>query len=95
MVIDQVAETPQSGWRLEQTAHDALEIEFLVDVNEFVSGQRGDHKRRLAPNDRRQAIEEIYQPIEKVIARHCRTSLDRSRIRDCIVPHGYVISSDI
>jgi len=48
LVIDQVAETPQSGWRLEQTAHDALEIEFPVDVNEFVSGQRGDHKRRLA-----------------------------------------------
>jgi hypothetical protein len=48
--------------------------------------ERSDHESRLPSDDLRQAIEEVYQPIEQG-SRPGR----ESRIRDCIVPPRYVI----
>ncbi len=89
--IDQPAKTAQPGWRLEHSARNVFEIEILVEINEFIARERGDHKRRLAADDFRQAIEEFCQLIDQAIARYCRASMHRSRVGDCIATHGYVI----
>jgi hypothetical protein len=70
-------------------------FEILVEINEFVPRKRGDHERRLAADDLRQAIEEFYQPIEQAIAGYGRASVYRNRARDCIALDGYVISVHI
>lgn len=46
-----------------------FQIEILAEVDEFMAGERSDHDRRLAADDLRQAIEEVYQPIEQAIAK--------------------------
>jgi hypothetical protein len=41
-----------------------FQIEILAEINEFMPRERSDHERHLAADDLRQAIEEVYQPIE-------------------------------
>jgi hypothetical protein len=73
-----LAEAPQSRWCFEQAARAVFQIEILAEINEFMPRERSDHDRRLAADDLRPAIEEIYQPIEQAIARNGRACVYRS-----------------
>jgi hypothetical protein len=90
-----LAEAPRSRWCFERAARDVFQTEILVEINQFMPGERSDHERRLAADDLRPAIEEVYQPIEQAIARNGRASVYRSLLgiasfrMDALYPNAY------